>query len=61
MFPKIRNSWALIKDSAAVLRADRELIVFPIISAVLDLVVLLCFILPALAGGPRRVNSHLPP
>ena len=34
MFAKIGNSWALIKASAAVLRADKELIVFPIVSAV---------------------------
>ena len=51
MFPRIRNSWALIKDSAAVLRADKELIVFPILSAVVELVVLLSFILPAVLGG----------
>jgi hypothetical protein len=51
MFRGIRNSWALIVDSAAVLRADKELIVFPAISTVLEIVVLLCFLLPALVGG----------
>jgi hypothetical protein len=51
MFDKIRNSWALVMDSAAVLRADRELIVFPLISAVLELVVGLCFFLPSLMAG----------
>jgi hypothetical protein len=51
MFSKIRNSWALILDSAAVLRADKELIVFPIISALVELVVILSFILPVTIAG----------
>ena len=34
MFAKLKNSWALIKASAAVLRADKELIIFPIVSGI---------------------------
>jgi hypothetical protein len=51
MFAKLKNSWALIKASAAVLRADKELIVFPIVSAIGVLVVTATFALPMLLTG----------
>ena len=51
MFTKIRNSWTLIKASAAVLRADKELIVFPIVSAIGVLVVTASFALPTILAG----------
>jgi hypothetical protein len=47
----IRNSWALVKASAGVLRADKELIVFPVISGFVQLVVLASFFLPMLLAG----------
>ncbi len=51
MFTRIQNSWTLIKASAAVLRADKELIVFPIVSAIGVLVVTASFALPAILAG----------
>jgi hypothetical protein len=51
MFSGIRNSWALVKASAGVLRADKELIVFPILSGIVGLVVLASFVLPGLLAG----------
>jgi len=51
MFTKIQNSWTLIKASAAVLRADKELIVFPIVSAIGVLVVTASFALPTILAG----------
>jgi hypothetical protein len=51
MFPKLRNSWELVKASAGVLRADKELIVFPILSGLAGLVVLASFLLPSLLAG----------
>ena len=51
MFARIRNSWALIKASAAVLRADKELVVFPIVSSIGLLVVTASFALPMLMAG----------
>ena len=48
MFEKISRSWQLAKASAAVLNSDRELLIFPIISAVCVLVVLATFLIPAL-------------
>lgn len=46
MFERIGNSWALVKASAAVLRSDKELVVFPIVSAIALLLVLVAFFLP---------------
>ena len=34
MFAKFARSWALVKASAGVLKQDKELLVFPAISAV---------------------------
>lgn len=48
---RIRRSWALAKASWGVLRADRELLVFPLVSFVALLVVLISYALPlALVG-----------
>jgi hypothetical protein len=51
MFDKLRNSWALIKASAAVLRADKELIVFPIVSAIGVFIVTITFAFPMVLAG----------
>jgi len=51
MFRRIANSWELIKASAAVLSADKELIVFPIVSSVGVLIVTASFALPMLLAG----------
>lgn len=51
MFEKIRNSWALLKASLAVLQADKELIVFPIVSTIAVLIVTASFALPMLFAG----------
>jgi hypothetical protein len=46
MIERISRSWQLAKASAAVLRADKELLVFPIVSGVLCLLVAVTFALP---------------
>jgi hypothetical protein len=51
MWERLSNSWSLVKASGAVLRADKELMVFPIVSAALSVVVLLTFALPAFLAG----------
>jgi hypothetical protein len=51
MLERLSNSWRLVKASGAVLRADKELLVFPIVSAVLSALVLLTFALPAFLAG----------
>lgn len=51
MFKKLTNSWDLVKASWQVLRADKELLIFPVISAVASLIVMATFALPAIAAG----------
>jgi hypothetical protein len=46
MFERIRNSWELVKASARVLQADKELIIFPILSAIGLVLVSAAFIVP---------------
>jgi len=49
MFDKFSRSWDLVKASASVLRSDKELMLFPVISGVVTLVVLATFLLPMFA------------
>jgi len=51
MIEKISNSWALVKASARVLKADKELVIFPILSSIGVLVVTLTFFLPTILAG----------
>jgi hypothetical protein len=46
MFEKFSRSWALIKASAGVLKQDKELLVFPAVSAIATLIVAASFITP---------------
>lgn len=59
MFDSLYNSWSLIKSSAKVLEADRELIVFPIISGIAVLLLSAVFFVPMLLWGyfGRVVNQ----
>ncbi len=49
MLEKFSRSWALVQASAKVLRSDRELLLFPVISGAATLLVLATFLLPMLA------------
>ena len=51
MLQKLSNSWGLIKASGRVLRADKELIVFPLISSIALIMVTATFFLPLLFSG----------
>jgi hypothetical protein len=51
MFEKFSRSWSLVKASAAVLRADKELLWFPVISSIAAIVVGATFVIPSLLGG----------
>jgi hypothetical protein len=51
VFDKLSNSWELVKASAAVLRADSELLLFPVVSAILSILVAVTFFVPAILAG----------
>ncbi len=46
MFAKFSRSWELVKASAGVLRSDKELLIFPVISGIAALIVLATFVIP---------------
>ena len=59
MFQKIRNSWTIFKASAAVLAADKELIIFPVVSGIASILVMASFVLPiTFLGGWRYVGGE---
>ena len=49
MFDKFSRSWDLVKASASVLRSDKELMLFPVISGLATLAVLATFLVPMFA------------
>lgn len=51
MFERIANSWALAKASWNVLLADKELIVFPIVSMIGVILVTATFVVPTILTG----------
>src|SRR5437773_6059408 len=51
MFRTLSNSWELVKASYAVLRADRELLVFPFVSMLGMIIVALVFSIPLFLSG----------
>ncbi len=51
MFNRISNSWELVKASASVLKADKELLIFPILSTIGVILLTAVFIIPMLLGG----------
>lgn len=51
MLQRLSNSWQLIKASGRVLKADKELIVFPLISGVALILVTASFFVPLLVTG----------
>lgn len=67
MFQRFSRSWSLVKSSAYVLSQDKELLLFPLISAGALLVVMACFALPVLGlgaldglkGGNDRISAAM--
>lgn len=51
MFERMSRSWDLVKASYAVLRADRELMIFPLISLIGVIMVTITFFVPIFATG----------
>jgi hypothetical protein len=51
MFKRLSNSWNLVKASWAVLLADKELIIFPLLSGIASLIVIATFAVPMFVAG----------
>jgi len=49
MFERFSRSWELVKASASVLRSDKELLVFPVLSGIAAMIVVATFLVPAFA------------
>jgi hypothetical protein len=54
---RLERSWELVKASGAVLRADKELLIFPIVSTVAVLTVMLTFAVPMFLAGMFEVGA----
>ena len=63
MFEKLSRSWILVKASAAVLREDKKLLVYPALSAVCTVIVAASFFVPAAFAGVfmRPMGGHVTP
>ena len=51
MFESIGRSFALVKTSWNILMDDKKLLIFPLISGIATLVVILTFVLPLILAG----------
>lgn len=60
MFRRLSNSWALAKASARVLSADKELVIFPIISAIALVMVSGMFLVPFFFAADTRSDTVNP-
>ncbi|HML23821.1 MAG TPA: DUF6159 family protein [Aggregatilinea sp.] len=59
MFTRLSRSWELVKASAAVLRSDKELILFPLVSFIASVIIMITFAVPmALAGLFDEVSTN---
>jgi hypothetical protein len=58
MFRRFENSWNLVKASWAVLRADKELLIFPIISMIAVSLVTLTFLVPSFFMFAANGTAH---
>jgi len=64
MFERFSRSWSLVKASAAVLRQDKELLLFPVLSSIATLVVIATFAIPLVASGALEgleARDEMPP
>jgi hypothetical protein len=63
MFDRVSRSWELAKASASVLRSDKELLVFPVLSGLAAMIVAATFLVPAFAmkvfDGDAGVGSFV--
>ncbi len=58
MFRRLDNSWNLVKASWSVLRADKELLIFPVISLIAVSFVTLTFLIPSFFWFTASTTTH---
>lgn len=58
MFERFSRSWGLVKASGAVLKANKRLMVFPVLSSICTLIVAASFLFPAYASGVFTHVDH---
>ncbi|HEU4652871.1 MAG TPA: DUF6159 family protein [Steroidobacteraceae bacterium] len=58
---RISRSWRLIQASASVLRQDKELLLFPVLSTITTIIVIASLLIPAIATGyfDRAENERI--
>ena len=56
MFARLSRSWNLLKASAGILRQDKQLVVFPLVSAAAMLMVFASFAVPVVGLGVHRLG-----
>jgi hypothetical protein len=61
MFESIGRSLELVKTSWSILMADKKLLVFPVLSGIVTIVVILTFVLPLIISGAFMSMSSLGP
>jgi hypothetical protein len=61
MFRRFSTSWELVKASYQVLRSDKQLMVFPIVSSILTLIVAATFIVPVIVYFMMSHQTFMPP
>ena len=59
---RIKRSWTLVKASLDVLKLDKELLIFPLISSIVMIFVTLTFLIPTLVGNvlDSILNTGMP-
>lgn len=60
MFRTLGRTWDLAKQSFAVLRADKEILLFPVLSAIAAIVVSASFIVPIVMSGALPAKGEEP-
>lgn len=59
---RIKRSWELVKASVEVLKLDKELLIFPLISSIVMIFITLTFLIPTLVGNilDTVLNTGMP-
>ena len=63
MFDKFKRSWALVKECWHIFKADKEMLLFPALAFLINILISILFILPSLTIPDtefnERFNSHI--